>query len=363
MLNIELNGTVPKHVERIKPELNTDEFGNITWVPSLLDYDASLFYRGKTVTNEEFNTLFLRNVYQGNYITDSLTELFQKHLGTAIRRKFTTDFNLIPSYIKTFSTADWGEVHADGYYYISIPASEHGIHPDEYSDTALDRMNMDTEMYLLNKQDGTFFEVTQVETDTENTVTIYTDDNTLSGFVVIRTNDKAYALASATIDASQISGLSAVALSAKYTDLIDRAGPTGPDTRIAQNATDITKIINGTFTVSKAINAVSATEALSLLGSGTIANIPITNIFETGSSYVKNATTANNYNETVGTIKDKFSLIEASITSKDNAILNELRSNYYKKTDTVTTIAAASQTQRGGAKMYVANGNLYIETT
>lgn len=306
MIDIELNGSAPTHVKRIAPQFSVDENGKITWVPGLIDYDASLFYRGKTVTNDEFNTLFLRNVYQGNYITDSLSELFDEHLDTAIYRSFTSDFNLVPSYVKSFGTADWGTVHEDGYYYITIPASEHGFEPDN-TETVLDKMNIDTEMYLLDEETGTFFEVSQVETDTDNTVTLYTDDNTLSGFVVIRTNDKAYALASATIDATQVTGLAKVATSAKYADLIDINSVTGPNTRIAANAANIAALMSDTeytdypfvHNADFATNATNADYATNLLGSGTIQNQPISSIFETGSSYVKNATNAVNVTNTI----------------------------------------------------------------
>ena len=305
MINIELNGTAPTHVERIAPQFSVDETGKITWLPGLVDYDASLFYRGKTVTNDEFNTLFLRNVYQGNYITDSLSELFDEHLSTAIYRSFTSDFNLVPSYVKSFGPSDWGTLQSDGYYYITIPASEHGFEPDD-EESALDKMNIDTEMYLLGT-DGRFYEVTQVDTDSDNTVRLYTDDNTLSGFVVIRTNDKAYALAAATIDATQISGLAKVATSAKYTDLIDRTTPTGPDTRIAANAANIAALMSDTeyedypfvHNADFATNATNANYATNLLGTGTIQNQPISTIFETGSNYVKNATTATNVSTTI----------------------------------------------------------------
>lgn len=312
MIDIELNGSAPTHVERIAPQFSVDENGKITWVPGLIDYDASLFYRGKTVTNDEFNTLFLKNVYQGNYITDSLSELFDEHLDTAIYRSFTSNFNLVPSYVKSFGIADWGTVHEDGYYYITIPVSEHGFTPDEEEST-LDKMNIDTEMYLLDEETGTFFEVSQVETDTDNTVTLYTDDNTLSGFVVIRTNDKAYALASATIDATQITGLAKVATSAKYTDLIDINSATGPNTRIAANAANIASLMSDTaytdypfvHNADFATNATNANYATNLLGTGTIQNIPISTIFESGSSTVKNATNATSADNVSLTIDGK----------------------------------------------------------
>lgn len=337
MINVELNGTSPQHVERIKPQFSVDRNGNINWVPGLVDYDAALFYRGKTVTNDEFNTLFLQDVYQGNYLTDSLTELFEKHLGTAIYRTFTSDFNLVPSYVKTFSASDWGMLQPDGYYYITIPASEHGFELSE-SGNELDKMNIDTEMYLLG-EDGKFYEVTQVDTDTENTVRIYTDDNTLSGFVVIRTNDKAYALASATIEASQIKGLANVATSAKYVDLIDIDAADGPNTKIRGLAKDISDIVEGNTVIGEAVHANKADEATRLLTNSYIQNIKVSDIFETGSHYAKDATRAKDYDTTAGGIKTKFDNIEDDINSK----INQVKEDYYKKTDVVTLALNAAK--------------------
>ena len=341
MLDITLNGAEPTHVDRLSPQFSVDANGKITWIPGLLDYDASLFYRGKTVTNEEFNTLFLRNVYQGNYITDSLSELFDKHLDTAIYRSFTSDFNLVPSYVKTFSASDWGALQDDGYYYLTITAEEHGFNIDEDA-SEINRMNIDTEMYVLGS-DGRFYEVTQVDTDPDNTVRLYTDDNTITGFVVIRTNDKAYALAAATIDATQIVGLAPVATSAKYADLIDRTTPTGPDTRISANAAALASIISDTEVdddlpfvrkADYATNAENAEYATNLLGSGTIQNQPISTIFEEASSYVKNATAAvhakyADLNFTKGTIDDRLTTHTTEITqiNEDISLLDARLTN------------------------------------
>ena len=290
MIEIELNGTAPTYVERIKPIINTDASGKISWVPGLIDHNATKYYRGKTVTPEEFNEVLLKQIYQNNYLTDTITELFDKQLPLAIYRKFTTDFNLIPSFVKTFSTADWGVKNADGYYYITIPASEHGFTAND-SESAIDRMNMDVEMYVLDNT-GHFHEIPQSTVNSNNTVQLYTDDNTLSGFVVIRTNDKAYALAAATIDATQITGLANVATSAKYADLVDTTRPdgTGPDDKIKTNKEAIEAIVTGTTQVPNAAKADVAQDANNLIG--TIRNISLDNIFETGSSIVKNATEA-----------------------------------------------------------------------
>ena len=100
MIDVNLNGTEPTHVERISPQITVDDSGNVIWIPGLLDYDATVFGRGKTVTNEEFNTLFLRQLYQSNYITDSLTEFLKTHLDTVIGRKFTKTYKLVKSFTK-----------------------------------------------------------------------------------------------------------------------------------------------------------------------------------------------------------------------------------------------------------------------
>lgn len=78
-------------IERIEPQINIDENGNISWVPSLVDYDASLFYRGKTITNDEFNELFLQRTYQANYLSDSLNEILNNYLNEAIKKRIAAE--------------------------------------------------------------------------------------------------------------------------------------------------------------------------------------------------------------------------------------------------------------------------------
>ena len=295
MIDVNIDGIAPEHVERIAPKISVDETGRISWVPGFTDYNASLYPRGHQIKSEEFNEAMLKNVFQGNYITDSLNILLNEHLNTAIARTFKNAYNLVPSYIKVFGTEDWGTKQEDDYYYITIPATEHGFLIDE-NEPAVDRMNIDTEMYLLDSA-GHFYEVRQVTVDTANTVQLYTDDNTLVGFVVVRTNDKSYALAETLIDATQILGLAKVATSAKYSDLVDLTNSegTGPDDRINRNTRNINAIITGPTVVAQAQEAVKANEATyasSLLASGKIQNINVSDIFETGSSYVKNATHA-----------------------------------------------------------------------
>lgn len=301
MIDVNIDGLAPEHVERLLPNISVDEAGKISWVPGFTDYNPNLYPRGHQVKSEEFNEAILKSVYQGNYLTDSLNILLNEHLNTAIARTFKNTYNLVPSYIKVFGTEDWGTQQEDGYYYITIPATEHGFLIDEVEAT-VDRMNIDTEMYLLDSN-GHFYEVRQVTINTENTVQIYTDDNTLIGFIVIRTNDKSYALAETLIDATQILGLAEVATSAKYTDLVDLTNPegTGPDDRINRNTKNINAIILGKDIADNEVRVAKATDAItaetaeyasSLLASGKIQNINVTDIFEIASSYVKNATSA-----------------------------------------------------------------------
>lgn len=78
-------------IDRINPQINIDDAGNITWVPSFVDYDPTLFYRGKTVTNNEFNELFLQRTYQANYLADSLNELLNNYLNEAIKKRIAIE--------------------------------------------------------------------------------------------------------------------------------------------------------------------------------------------------------------------------------------------------------------------------------
>lgn len=322
-----------KHLKRIQPQISVDPSGRIHWIPVYTDYDTSLFYRGKTVTNDEFNDLHLKEAYHSNYISDSLSTLFKDYLDTAIYRSFKTSFDLMPSYTKTFGPDNWGTLQEDGYYYITIPSSEHGFVVDE-NESVLDKMNIDTEMYLLGS-DGRFYEVPQVDVDTNNTVRIYTDDNTLFGFVVIRTNDKAYRLADdVRLDASQVDGLSNVAYTGLYKQLIGLDASDGPETRLNKNEEAISYIISGATEVARATHSDTSDTATRLPASGYIQNIQISDIFESNSRFIKDATTAKNYNTTEGTIKNKFDILTADIA--------RIKSDYYKKTDTVANATNAA---------------------
>lgn len=275
-------------MDRIEPRISVDNSGNITWVSSILNYNADKYYRGKKITDEDFNELFLNQAHQGNYIADTLSVFLRDHLKTAIQRTFTTSFNLRTSYVKIFTPADWGTVAEDGYYYINVPAEEHGFLALTEGDI-LETMNIDTEMYILNSN-GAFVEVMQVEVLENNLVRVYTDDNTIAGFLVVRNNDKSYRLTETSIDASRITGLHPVATAGTYTSLVDIDAPDGPNTRIANNTAAIQALLDGDGIVKKATYAETANIANHLTKEGTIQGIQVSNIFEDGSSYAKNAT-------------------------------------------------------------------------
>ena len=282
------------HIERIPIDMRIDAHGNIIWNPLYRDYNETIFHRGKTVTNNEFNDLHKKSTYQGNYLADSLKAFFGKHLSSAIDQNVTTRLNTVRSYVKSFTSADWGTQQQDGYYYINIPASEHGFTIDTEVNT-LERMNIAVQMFLLDSNND-FYEVNQIEIDTSNNVTIYTDDNTLIGFVVIKINNKAYTLINEQIDASFIDGLADVSLSGKYADLIDINDPTGPNTRLTALETAITNLSNGTTLIDFATNSTNATNAERLLSTSLIQGVSVADIFETGSGIVKNATNATKVN-------------------------------------------------------------------
>lgn len=272
----------PTHIERIPVDMTVDERGNIAWNPIYRDYNETVFHRGKTVTNDEFNDLHKKSAYQSNYLTDSLKALLGEHLNSAIVRNITTRTNSIRSYVKPFVSTDWGELQQDGYYYINIPVTEHGLTPNADAEV-LERMNIKAQMYLLDSNNN-FYEVQQVEIDTQNNVTIYTDDNTLSGFVIIGINDKTYTLIDESINANLITGLADVAMSGDYNDLINT-----PDARITALENTVATLTAGTTAIAEAAHADTADK---LLSTSLIQGVPVSSIFETGSNYVKKATNA-----------------------------------------------------------------------
>lgn len=62
-------------IDRIPPDMHIDEKGNITWTPRLIDFNAIKYSRGHTVTADEFNTELIKQTYQGNYNTDTISVL------------------------------------------------------------------------------------------------------------------------------------------------------------------------------------------------------------------------------------------------------------------------------------------------
>lgn len=291
MSNVGATNQTLKYLDRLKPLVSVDAGGNIQWTPSLVDYNKDVFHRGKVVTNDEFNALFTKQAYQGNYISDSLNTILKEYLPLAVYRNFTSSFNLLPSFIKLFTAEEWGEINEEGLYQINIPSSVHGFVPNEEGSN-LATMNIDVEMYILDSA-GNFFEVQQFSVTADNTVTAYTDDNTLSGILIIKNSDKAYTLATEIIDASRINGLQTVSLTGRYTDLIDLNTEDGPNTRLTNLEDTLSAVLDGELITGEAVkstDAINSEYAKNLLSSGTIQNIPVSNIFETGSSHVKNAT-------------------------------------------------------------------------
>jgi hypothetical protein len=62
-------------IDRIPPDMHVDEEGNIVWTPRLIDFNAAAYTRGHVVTADEFNTELIKQTYQGNYNTDTISVL------------------------------------------------------------------------------------------------------------------------------------------------------------------------------------------------------------------------------------------------------------------------------------------------
>lgn len=301
MINVTIDGTPPEKLERIKPQLSVNKDGSVNWLPAYTDHNAAAFFRGKTLSPEEYNAALIKQIYQTNYLTDSISDFFSKQLNTVIHNNFINKFNLERSYIKTFFQEDWGEQQEDGYWYIDIPAEVHGFKISSEDQDIYERMNIDANMYLLDRN-GKFKEVSQVDVDTDNTVHLFTDDNTLTGFVVVRTNDKAFALAEGYVQASQIIGLATSAATGKYADLVDVDSVDGPNTKIRANTARIQQLIDGVdvngnlMQVHKAHladNADTAESATRLAANGYLNDVLVSEIFSTpASSIIKQAVKA-----------------------------------------------------------------------
>ena len=271
------------HITRLRPEFSIDNAGNVDWLASLVDHNSDLFYRGKTVTNSEFNELFIKHAAQSNYTADSFKEFLGVHLPTVLKRQVSSAFNLRDSFIKFITVSDWGIQEGDGYYYINISAAEHGYVPVTQGNV-LDRVNIEAEFYALDTNNN-FYRLDQVEISTDNDVILYTDDSSVVGFLVVKTNDKAVAYSGTKIDASMTTGFATVATTGLYSDLIGLDAQGGPNARLTDLENLTESFINGDTSVAKAEQAVDATNL-----TGTIRNISLDTIFESGSATVKNAT-------------------------------------------------------------------------
>ena len=316
------------------PEISVDGLGQVKWTAPALDYNSEIFYRGKTVTNTEFNELFLKQTAQSNYGIDSFKKFLTEIFPQAVYRQVKSKFNFDSSYIRPFVSEDWRAISEDEYY-IQIPVSEHGFDIDTEITSS---PNIEVEMYAFDPVKNSFYRVNQVSINEDNTVVLYSDIVDLIGYVIIRINRKVYAIASQEkIDASQISGLANVALTGDYNDLLN-----SPNAFIEKNTNDIQKIIDGSTPVAK---AQSADTVNYITKDTTFNNIAFTDIFEEGSSYVKNATQAKDYDTQAGTIKEKFdSLVNLQEETKKEIIdtlipkITEVENNITDITDGTTRV-------------------------
>ena len=268
-------------VRRIEPIISVDSAGNVNWQNAPLQYDPALFYSGKKITNEVFNDLFVKQTSHGNYTSDTLKQFLTTHLPTAIFRQVQNRFKFTEHYTRVFNSTDWKGPDSKGYYYIDIPATEHGVY---VADDENMQATVRVEMYALDSN-GNFYNIKQFDIDNDNGVRLYTDDTALIGYVIIALSNKAYAVVNqGKIDVSQIEGLSPVAVSGNYSDLNGV-----PDEDVTALTNDITGLKNGTITAGKAL---VAEDVEHILEATTFAGIPYLDIFEKGSSYVKNATHA-----------------------------------------------------------------------
>lgn len=336
------------HITRLRPEFSIDAAGNVNWLASLVDHNSDLFYRGKTVTNSEFNELFIKHATQSNYTADSFKEFLGTHLPTILKRQVSSAFNLRDSFIKFITAADWGIKEGDGYYYINIPAAEHGYVPVTQGNI-LDRVNIEAEFYALDTNNN-FYRLDQVEISTDNDVILYTDDATIIGFLVVKTNDKAVAYSGTKIDASMTTGFATVATTGLYTDLIGLDAQGGPNTRLTDLENLTESFINGDTSVAKAEQAEQAIDATNL--TGTIRNIPLDNIFEAGSGQVLHATNAIHATDAIqaqyasadttkGTIEERLiSQEERSIVHRVYTITTTLQTSLTYDISTITKPAS-----------------------
>ena len=372
MIDVNIDGALPEKLDRITPQLSVNKDGSINWTPAYTDHDAAAFFRGKTLSPEEYNTALIKQMVQANYLSDSLSDFFNKQLSTVIYNNFINKFNLERSYIKTFFKEDWGEQQEDGYWYLTIPASVHGFELASEDQDIYERMNIDANMYILDHK-GKFKEVSQVDVDTANEVRLFTDDNTLTGFVVVRTNDKAYALAEGYIQAHQLTGLATVATSGKYADLVDINAADGPNTKIRANATRIQQLINGEDAEGNALQvhkahladvAETATYTTRIEPEGYMNDVLISEIFDgPASAVVKRAVKALDVDVT-------------SLDTQDNAVIKfqlgtgsifEKRVNHVEHANNATNATNVDTTnldtaENAKVKFKLGNGSIFEKT-
>lgn len=321
------------NVERPKPSIGIDSAGKITWNPIIAEFNREQWYRGKVLSNDEFNNLWEQQVRQGNYTADSLVAILGEHLNTSIKRTFQTDYQVIPSYTKIFTSEMWQGPDSEGYYSISILSTEHLFEPLDESNF-LEGFNIDVDMYLLI--DGKFCQVQQYNIQQGNAVTLYSDTNEVPGYVVIRSNDRSYSLSGSNISAEFISGLAPVATTNLYTDLAAR-----PDDQINSNTSRITeleKILNPANPTTVSV----AEYAKTLDDNSKINNIKISDIFEMGTNCVKFATRAeiadNYYNN--GMIAREFRTLSEQITrnaAQQNDLISVLNNQVVNNYNTLNT--------------------------
>ena len=101
-------------IDRIPPDMHVDEKGNITWTPRLIDFNSVAYSRGHVVTSDEFTTELIKQTYQGNYNTDTISVLVGLYndlktdvtnkADTALSKATTAEANVITA-INTASDA------------------------------------------------------------------------------------------------------------------------------------------------------------------------------------------------------------------------------------------------------------------
>lgn len=183
-----------------------EDSGAVTWAPLINEIPTELFYRGKTLTHEEFVNIILTQATQSNYTATALQTFFT-NLKTIIKNNFTNQFKLVASYTKHFDESTWSPWENDLYSF-TIPVSEHKVvAPGEPEAPS----HIDTEMFIVDAQGAK--EVFQVAISEDGTVRCYTDNPESVGYVIVRNAGRAYNYAAIDIPATDIVGLKEAVLS------------------------------------------------------------------------------------------------------------------------------------------------------